>query len=154
MTPAISIEGMRAATDGRRGEGVFDRALAAMDRLRRAHAPFGISLTATRDNVEGVLSDEVIDYFYGQMGALYGWLFHYVPIGRAMMLEMMPTPRQRLSMMQRTWEIVGHKHYFLGDFWNSGVPSDGCIAAGGHSGYLHIDWNGAVAPCVFCPTRP
>jgi MoaA/NifB/PqqE/SkfB family radical SAM enzyme len=154
VTPAISVEGMRTATDRRRGEGVFDRVVAAMTRLRAAQVPFGISITATRDNATEVLSDEVIDYFYGQMGAMYGWLFHYMPIGRAYTLEMMPTPEQRLWMMQRMWEIVGQKHYFLADFWNSGILVDGCIAAGGRGGYMHIDWNGAVSPCVFVPYSP
>ncbi|HOQ98322.1 MAG TPA: radical SAM protein [Anaerolineae bacterium] len=154
VTPAISIEGMRAATDERRGAGVFDRVVAAMVRLRQAHVPFGISVTATRDNTAEILSDEVMDFFYEQMGAMYGWLFHYMPIGRAITLEMMPTPEQRLWMMQRMWQIVGQKHYFLADFWNSGILVDGCIAAGGRGGYMHIDWNGAISPCVFVPYAP
>jgi MoaA/NifB/PqqE/SkfB family radical SAM enzyme len=154
LTPAISIEGMRAATDARRGAGIFDRIVAAMGRLRRAHVPFGISMTATRYNAEELLSDQVLDFFFEQMGAMYGWLFHYMPIGRAIALEMMPTATQRLWMMQRMWEIVGGKHYFLADFWNSGILSDGCISAGGRGGYLYVDWNGAVSPCVFVPYSP
>jgi len=135
---------MRAATDARRGDGVFDRVVAAMTRLRQAHVPFGISVTATRDNAEEVLSNEVIEFFYGQMGAMFGWLFHYMPIGRAITLELMPTPQQRLAMMRRMWEIVGQKHYFLADFWNSGILVDGCISAGGRGGYL--------PPACSCPT--
>ncbi len=154
VTPAISVEGMREPTDERRGAGVFDRVLAAMSRLRQAHVPFGISVTALRDNVEQILADEVIDFFYGQMGAMYGWLFHYMPIGRAITLEMMPTPQQRLWMMERMWQIIGQKHYFLADFWNSGILADGCISAGGRGGYMHIDWNGAISPCVFVPYAP
>jgi MoaA/NifB/PqqE/SkfB family radical SAM enzyme len=154
LTPAISVEGMREATDARRGAGVFDRVVAAMGRLRQAHVPFGISVTASRDNADQVLSDKVIDYFYGELGAMYGWLFHYMPIGRAITLEMMPTPQQRLAMMERMWEIIAQKHYFLADFWNSGILADGCISAGGRGGYLHIDWNGSVSPCVFVPYSP
>lgn len=154
LTPAISVEGMRESTDGRRGAGVFDQVVAAMGRLRQAHVPFGISLTATRHNFEELLSDEVIDFYFEEMGALYGWLFHYMPIGRAITLELMPTPRQRLQMMDRMWEVIGQKHYFLADFWNSGILSDGCISAGGRGGYLYIDWNGAVSPCVFVPYSP
>ncbi len=33
FSPAISLEGFREATDRRRGEGVFDKVMAAMDRL-------------------------------------------------------------------------------------------------------------------------
>lgn len=154
LTPAISIEGLREQTDARRGEGVFERIVAAMGRLRRARVPFGVSMTATRSNADVLLSDEVLDLFFGELGAMYGWLFHYMPIGRAITLEMMPTPQQRLQMLERMWQVVGQKHYFLADFWNSGILSDGCISAGGRGGYLYIDWNGAVSPCVFVPYAP
>ena len=154
VTPALSVEGLRQATDRRRGAGVFDQVIAAMDRLRRHHVPFGLSMTATRHNYRELLSDAVLDLFFGQMGALYGFLFHYMPIGRAATLELMPTARERLWMLERMWEIVGGRHYFLADFWNSGILADGCISAGGRGGYLYIDWNGAVCPCVFVPYSP
>ncbi|MEO0120540.1 MAG: radical SAM protein, partial [candidate division WOR-3 bacterium] len=82
VTPAISVEGFRETTDKRRGEGSFDKILAVMERLRRNRVLFGISLTATRYNCEEILSDEFIDFFFFKMGAAYGWLFHYMPIGR------------------------------------------------------------------------
>ena len=69
LIPAISVEGMREETDKRRGEGVFDRVVAAMERLRREKVFFGISMTATRDNAEDLLSDEVIDFYFQEMGA-------------------------------------------------------------------------------------
>jgi hypothetical protein len=33
---------------------------------------------------------------------------------------------------------------------------DGCLSAGGHGhgGYLYIEWNGNVTPCVFVPYSP
>ncbi|MCK4786882.1 MAG: radical SAM protein [Desulfobacteraceae bacterium] len=156
ITPALSVEGWRERTDARRGSGVFDKVLAAMERLRSVGVPFGISLTATRDNVEEILSDEFIDFFFEQQGAMYGWIFHYMPIGRAFTLNLMPTPRQRLWMWRRSWEIIHQRRLFLADFWNHGTLSDGCISAGRSTGggYLYIDWNGAVSPCVFVPYSP
>lgn len=64
VTPAISVEGWRDRTDERRGVGVFDKILAAMEQLRKAGVFFGISLTATRHNAEEILSEEFIDYFF------------------------------------------------------------------------------------------
>jgi len=156
ITPAISLEGWRESTDHRRGKGVFDKVMAAMDRLRTAGVPFGISLTATRDNVEEILSDEFIDFLFFEKGALYGWLFHYMPIGRSFTLDLMPTVKQRIWMWERVWEIIREKRIFLADFWNHATLSDGCIAAGRArgGGYLYIDWNGAVSPCVFVPYTP
>ena len=156
LTPAISVEGWRERTDARRGSGVYDRILQAMERLHDAGVPFGISLTATRHNAEEILSDEFIDYFFMEKKALYGWIFQYMPIGRSFTLDLMPTPQQRIWMWRRSWEIVRQKRLFLVDFWNHGTLCEGCLSAGGsgEGGYLYIDWNGAVSPCVFVPYSP
>jgi MoaA/NifB/PqqE/SkfB family radical SAM enzyme len=156
LTPAISVEGLRSSTEARRGEGVYDRILEAMGHLRRAGVPFGISLTATRQNVEEILSDEVIDFYFEKQGALYGWIFHYMPIGRSFTLDLMPTPQQRLWMWRRSWELIRERDIFLADFWNHGTASYGCISAGQYKGggYFYVDWNGAVTPCVFLPFSP
>jgi MoaA/NifB/PqqE/SkfB family radical SAM enzyme len=151
----LSVEGFRERTDARRGAGVFDRVLETMDRLNRDRVPFGMSLTATRDNVEEILSDEFIGFMMDK-GVLLGFIFHYMPIGRSFDIGLMPTPEQRAWMWKRSWEIVRERQLFLPDFWNHGTCVDGCIAAGGHGqgGYFYIDWNGAVTPCVFMPYSP
>ncbi|NPV56232.1 MAG: radical SAM protein [Anaerolineae bacterium] len=155
VTPAISVEGWRERTDERRGAGVFDQILAAMARLRKAGVFFGISLTATRHNAEEIFSDEFLDFFIEEQGAFYGWVFHYMPIGRFYTLDLMPTPEQRIWMWKRSWEIVKERKVFLADFWNHATVSNGCIAGGGaNGGYMYIDWNGSVTPCVFVPYSP
>jgi len=155
MLLAISVEGWQARTDERRGTGVFDKVLATMRQLRQDGVPFGISLTGTRYNAEEILSEEFIDFFIDQ-GALFAWLFQYMPIGRSFTLDLMVSPQQRAWMWRRSWEIVREKRFFLADFWNSGTACDGCLSAGGHGagGYFYVDWNGAVSPCVFMPYSP
>ena len=86
LTPAISLEGWRQKTDARRGEGVYDQILKAMERLRKAGVLFGVSLTATRDNAEEILSEDFTDFLFDEQGAYYGWIFHYMPIGRSFTL--------------------------------------------------------------------
>jgi len=154
ISPAISVEGLKKETDGRRGEGTFDRVLKAMNNLRREKVFFGISLTATRDNAETILSDEVVDFYFEEMGAMFAWIFHYMPIGRAFTLKLLPTPEQRLWMWQRSWQLVNDRHLFIADFWNSGTAAKGCLAAGHRGGYMTVDWNGAVSSCVFMPYSP
>jgi MoaA/NifB/PqqE/SkfB family radical SAM enzyme len=154
LTPAISVEGWEERTDARRGKGVFQRVLQSMSNLRQAGVPFGISLTATCENCEEILSDEFLDFFFEEQGAMYGWIFQYMPIGRGFTLNLLPTPEQRMWMWERTWQVVREKKYFLADFWNLGPCSDGCISAGRQGGYLYIDWNGKVMPCVFVPYSP
>lgn len=156
IMPAISVEGWREKTDARRGAGVFDKIVAAMERLRRAGVVFGVSLTATRDNAEELFSDEFMDFLFEEHGAFFGWIFHYMPIGRSYTLDLMPTPEQRNWMWKRSWDFLQQRDYLLFDFWNHATLSNGCFAAGRSliGGYLYIDWTGAVAPCVFVPYSP
>jgi MoaA/NifB/PqqE/SkfB family radical SAM enzyme len=154
LSPALSVEGMREKTDARRGAGVFDKVLGAMERLRREGAIYGISLTATRHNADVLLSDEVVDTFFEKMGVLYAFIFHYMPIGRAFTLDLMMTPEQRLALFERVWSLIRDRHIFIADFWNSATASNGCLAAGRAGGYFHVNWNGDVSPCVFFPYAP
>jgi MoaA/NifB/PqqE/SkfB family radical SAM enzyme len=151
VTPAISIEGFQKETDGRRGEGVYRRILQAMENLRSEGVPFGISMTATRHNAEVLLSDELIDFYFEHQGAIYAWLFQYMPIGRSYTVDLMVTPEQRVKMFQREQYLIKERNIFLVDFWNGGPYSHGCISAGRTGGYFFIDWNGNIAPCVFFP---
>lgn len=154
LSPAVSVEGLRERTDARRGGGTFDSVLGAIARLRRAGVVFGVSLTATRDNAEEVLGDAVTDLFFDRLGASYGWVFHYMPIGRSSSLSLMPTPEQRLRLWRRVWTLVRERRLFIADFWASGTATNGCIAAGRPGGYLYVNWDGAVSPCVFAPYSP
>lgn len=151
LTAAISVEGLRARTEERRGAGCFDRVLQAMAYLRETGVPFGISATVTCANCDEVLSDELLDLFFGRENSFYAFLFHYMPIGRSASLELVPTPEQRVAFWRRAWEVIEQRRIFLFDFWNSGPVAQGCLAAGREGGYLHIDWNGKVMPCVFAP---
>jgi MoaA/NifB/PqqE/SkfB family radical SAM enzyme len=151
ISPAISLEGWEQETDRRRGTGVFRKIERAMDHLRKYGVAFGISVTATRENAETILSDKFLDYLFKTKGATYGWIFHYMPIGRSSSLEMMVTPEQRQWMLQKEAELIFQKRMFLIDFWNGGALSAGCISAGRTGGYFYIDWNGDISPCVFFP---
>jgi MoaA/NifB/PqqE/SkfB family radical SAM enzyme len=151
LTVALSVEGLRERTDQRRGAGCFARVLEAMGCLRQAGVPFGISATATRWNCQEILSAEFLDLMFCEQGAFYAFLFHYMPIGRNPDLDLMPTPEQRMEFWRRSWEVVEEKRIFLFDFWNSGPLAQGCLAAGREGGYIHVDWNGQVMPCVFAP---
>ncbi len=154
LTPAVSIEGLKARTDRRRGAGTFDAIRAAMDRLRREKVLFGVSLTATRDNTEEILSDEAVEFFFGEMGAAYAWVFHHMPIGRAPSLGLLPTPDQRQYLYERSWQLVKERHIFVADFWNGGTISKGCLAGGRPGGFLAVNGRGQVSPCVFMPYSP
>ena len=103
LTPAISVEGWERETDARRGRGVFARIKQAMGHLRDFGVPFGVSMTATRENAEIILSDELIDYYFKEQGAIYGWIFQYMPIGRSYSVDLMVSAEQRAWMLEKSF---------------------------------------------------
>ncbi len=152
VTPAISIEGFEKETDERRGKGIFKRVLDVTDNLKEVGVPFGVSVTVTKKNIQLLLSDKFYDFVFQELGASYMWLFQLMPIGLAKDgIELMISAEERVKLY-RKWEyLLKEKKYCIADFWNSGVLSNGCIAYGRPGGYLYIDWNGNIMPCVFVP---
>ncbi|GET25911.1 radical SAM/SPASM domain-containing protein [Prolixibacter sp. NT017] len=152
VTPAISVEGYRHQTDERRGTGVHSQVVDAMANLREAGVPFGISVTATKKNVNILLDDYFYDYFFGQLGATYMWQFQMMPVGRGKeLLDLMITPRQRVELYHMWEKLIEQKRYCVADFWNSGALTEGCLAYGRWGGYFYINWDGKIMPCVFVP---
>jgi MoaA/NifB/PqqE/SkfB family radical SAM enzyme len=146
VAPAISVEGYQEETDRRRGAGVFEKLQQAMNRLRKAGVIFGISVTYTRENAELVSSEEFLRY-YIDAGALFGWYFMFMPVGRDPDLYLVPTPEQRLAFGRKVAEMRMRLPIFLADFWNDGPAVEGCLAGGRR--YLHILNSGRIEACVF-----
>ncbi len=145
VLPAISVEGWEKETDSRRGPGAFKKILSAISNLREEGVLFGFSATATRMNNEIIMSDEFVN-FLAEQGCFIGWFFNYIPIGRKPVLELMPTPEQRIYRRERLIELRKKVPMILADFWNDGPLVGGCIAG---DRYLHINSQGDVEPCVF-----
>lgn len=142
----ISIEGFEKETDERRGKGAFTKVMKAMDNLREAGMLFGYSATVTRHNFEIVSSYEFVDLML-EKGCYVGWYFHYVPVGKARDMNLMMTPEQRNELRERVSRIRNSRPIFLGDFWNDGPYSKGCLSGG--QMYVHINSRGDIEPCVF-----
>ena len=147
--PAISVEGFEHQTDARRGRGVYERNRAVRQMLARRGVMTGFSATVTRENAESICSDAFIELRMAE-GDLFGWFFILQPIGRSPRLDLMVSADQR-AMLRETvyrWRDEG-RPIFLGDFWNDGHLTNGCIAGGKY--YFHIYANGDISPCVFAP---
>lgn len=142
----VSLEGFKEATDYRRGEGVYQRVMDAMDRLRSRGVPFGTSLTVTSRNVEELTSDAFFEHLYNK-GVMVAWYFLFMPVGKDPDTSLMPSPQQREYLRQRDAELRAKYPIFIADFWNDAPYVGGCIAGGRH--YLHITASGDVEPCVF-----
>ena len=146
LIPAISLEGFESATDGRRGDGVYQKAVRAMGILKEKRLPFGISACYTSENLDSISSDEFIAQLV-EWGAKFIWYFHYIPVGNDAAPALLPSPRQRAVMYRRVREMRRTKPIFAMDFQNDGEYVGGCIAGGRR--YLHINANGDADPCVF-----
>ena len=146
---AISLEGFNEVNDLRRGKGVFDKVMHAMDLMKQYGLIFGTSICYTSKNYKVVTSDEFLDMII-EKGARFSWYFHYMPVGNEASCELLPDPDQREYMYHRIREIramKGGKPIFAFDFQNDGEYVGGCIAGGRN--YCHINPNGDVEPCVF-----
>lgn len=146
FVPAISLEGFEEATDGRRGQGVYQKVRKAMELLRRKKLVYGISCCYTSANYESIASEEFYDSLI-EMGAYFVWYFHYMPVGNDAVPELMPTPTQCTGVYEKIRRYRATKPLFALDFQNDAEYVGGCIA-GGHR-YLHINANGDIDPCVF-----
>jgi MoaA/NifB/PqqE/SkfB family radical SAM enzyme len=150
--PAISVEGFEKETDERRGKGVYQKILKAMESLRNVGMPFIVSVTGTSENADLLLTDEFYQTYFDKLGGSFMWQFQLMPIGRGKeVFELMPDPETRVKLYRKWESLMAEKRYPVADFWNSGVLTRGCIAYGRKGGYLYINWNGDIMPCVFVP---
>ena len=145
----ISIEGIGDATDARRGEGVYDRVMHAMDLMKENGLLFGTSICYTSANIEAVTNDDFMRFLCDK-GAHFGFYFHYMPVGNEAAPELMPTPEQRKYMIDRIRYLRSEAcdiPFYPMDFQNDGEFVGGCIAGGRN--YFHINSAGDAEPCVF-----
>ena len=148
MVPVISLEGELAATDDRRGNGVFQRALRSMEMLQKEKLFFGTSITVTTENYHDVTSEAFLSHLVA-LGCRLVFYVEYVPFDESTshlafrdehvveMEQIVETRRERFKEM-----------IFL-SFPGDEKAVDGCMAAG--RGFFHIGPDGAAEPCPFSP---
>lgn len=149
MALALSIEGSQESNDFRRGEGMYNKVIAAMELLKKKGCFYGISVCYTSANIEQVTSDSFLDKMI-DLGVKFGLYFNFMPIGQGAPVELIPTPEQREMMykwLRKTRNNVTGKPLFVMDFQDDGEYVGGCIAGGRN--YFHINAAGDMEPCVF-----
>jgi MoaA/NifB/PqqE/SkfB family radical SAM enzyme len=147
LVPVISIEGGKQATDLRRGEGIYERAMAVMENLDKNGRLFGASITLTSENYGDVLGSGYLDELEAK-GCRAAFLIEYVPSGEEDEYLCL-TERQKKDLRERE-EKLYRKHNML----MVTLPGDeekygGCLASG--RGFLHISSTGALEACPFAP---
>lgn len=149
LTLALSIEGNEESNDFRRGEGAYARTVAAMDLLKKNGLLYGISVCYTSKNIPFVTSDDFLDLMVSK-GVRFGLYFNYMPVGHDAVVDLIPTPEQRVYMynwLRKVRNGKTGKPMFVMDFQDDGEYVGGCIAGGRN--YFHINSEGDMEPCVF-----
>ena len=148
MVPVISIEGNAMGTDERRGQGVFKRAVQAMEQLKQKDLFFGTSITVTTENIAQVTSLEFINQLR-DFGCKIVFFIEYVPTEPG--TEHLAFRDEHVRQMEDMIEL--RRRQFENIIFFS-FPGDekyvgGCLASG--RGFFHIGSDGSAEPCPFSP---
>lgn len=148
MVPVISIEGNDAATDERRGLGVFQRAMRAMERLKQEQLFFGTSITVTAENYRKITSVEFIDQLVAY-GCKIIFLVEYVPTEAG--TEHLALDEAQVTELEQVLEQrrKAYENIIFFSFPGDEKETGGCLASG--RGFFHIGPDGSAEPCPFSP---
>jgi len=147
ILPVVSIEGDRADTDLRRGEGVFARAEAAMRLMREARVLFGFCVMVTHRNMELVTSRAWLDSMW-ERGAVIGVLADYTPYAGECIETLALTPEDRVRKRRLVDERKREARPYVVNFPPDEYRAGGCGSAG--RVFMHIGPAGHVEPCPLC----
>lgn len=147
FVPVISLEGDRAGTDFRRGEGVYAGLEKIIRKLKKRNIFWSVSLTLTRLNYDTIMDDDFVANLVDQ-GCKLMFFVEYTPITKGTE-DWLISDEQRDHLITRRDEFrKKHPALFIA------VPGDeeeigGCLSAG--RGFIHINPLGDVEPCPFAP---
>ena len=148
LVPVMSIEGDQAATDARRGEGVYEQLMSNMESLRKSGLLFGASVTVTTENIREVTSRAYIDNL-AENGCRILFFIEYVPVD-GISRNLAPGEKERAYLDRAVTELreTCPEMVFI-SFPGDEVNSGGCLAAG--RGFFHINSHGGAEPCPASP---
>ena len=148
LVPIFSIEGHQEKTDERRGAGVYQRLISAMDRMQQNHLLFGASVTVTRENLQEVTSRSFIDDLRNR-GCKAMIYVEYVPVSDDSQ-ELAPGDAECEFLDAQLQSLRGeYADMLFVSFPGDEKSSGGCLAAG--RGFFHINSHGGAEPCPFSP---
>ena len=147
LIPILSIEGNKMVTDQRRGTGTFDTLMQAMEEMDRRMIFYGVSITATKQNIPLVSGNEFIGMLYDK-GSKIVFFVEYVAADGSISLA--PTGEDRNTLARNLAKLRGsYSNMVFLSFPGDEEQLGGCLAAG--KGFFHINPFGAAEPCPFSP---
>lgn len=148
LIPIFSIEGDERKTDERRGAGIYQGLLRAMDRMEENHLIFGASVTVTTSNLKEVVSDAFLSVLQ-ERGCKVVIYVEFVPVTEDS-AELAPQDADRAFLDRSLAELRERcPEMLFVSFPGDEKSSGGCLAAG--RGFFHINSHGGAEPCPFSP---
>lgn len=148
LIPVFSIEGREEKTDKRRGEGVYQHLISAMELMKANHLIFGSSVTVTTSNIHEVVSHEFLDNLQSR-GCKVVFFVEFVPVTEESK-ELAPQDAEREFLSEQLIKLrEEYPEMLFISFPGDEKSSGGCLAAG--RGFFHINSYGGAEPCPFSP---
>ncbi|MDR2119494.1 MAG: radical SAM protein [Tannerella sp.] len=148
LIPVLSLEGEMDDTDGRRGQGVFDRVVRAMKLLKERGLLYGASITVTTENLDTATALSYVNML-GNAGCKIIFYVEYVPVEDH--TSHLALDEKGISRMETRLENLRKQRrdvLFL-SFPGDEKAMGGCLAAG--RGFFHISPDGKAEACPFSP---
>jgi len=148
LVPIFSIEGDKAVTDSRRGEGVYRKLMDSMNLMKDNDLIFGVSLTFTKGNMNSLIAQDFIDDLH-KWGCKVVFFIEYVPID-GQTINMAPGDDERELLFDEIMNLrEKYDDMLFMSFPGDEKSSGGCLAAG--RGFFHITSQGDAEPCPASP---
>jgi sulfatase maturation enzyme AslB (radical SAM superfamily) len=150
LVPLVSLDGLRATNDARRGDGVFERATAAMRKMHDARLLFGFISTVFRANQAEVTGERFVAAM-ADLGCRFG-VYSMFLTGDCCHkpMSLLPAERQRYGEDLRCLQESARIPVLDIDGLENHV---GCRAAFGSTVFIDAI-SGQVAPCIRVPASP
>lgn len=145
LIPIISIEGNAAQTDARRGAGIYDVTMDAMQRMHQVGLLFGASITVTSPTLHDVTAPAFVQDL-SLKGCKAIVFVEYVPVDHK---DLALDDAQRATLDARVHALRSQQDMIIISFPGDEKESGGCLAAG--RGFFHINASGGAEPCPFSP---
>jgi MoaA/NifB/PqqE/SkfB family radical SAM enzyme len=147
LIPVISLEGGEAATDLRRGEGIFEKTAEAMLLLKKKRILFGVSITFTKENILDITQESFAKELH-KKGTGILFYVEYVP-SDGISEHLAPDAEARAVFEGRLNVLRRKTRMLVISFPGDEDFTEGCLAAG--RGFVHINHTGGLEPCPFSP---
>jgi MoaA/NifB/PqqE/SkfB family radical SAM enzyme len=147
VVPVISMEGLGAQTDERRGQGMYELILNRMALLNEQDVFFGTSLTVTGQNLTDVTDERFIRRLIDSGCKLF-FFVDYVPAQEGTE-DLVLTDEQRRQESSRLAALRSKLPGLFVAFPGDEGMYGGCLAAG--RGFVHVSPEGRLEPCPFSP---